>query len=498
MSANAAVRVRFAPSPTGSLHLGGLRTALYNYLFARQQRGSFILRIEDTDQQRTVPGAADELIRMLQWSGIAPDEGVGAEPTGPHGPYVQSARLSLYHQHANELVASRAAYRCFCSPERLEALRVVAYKSGAPVAYDRRCMALDAAESNARARDGVSHVVRLAVPTGGVTLVRDRLHGEVSFRNADVGDQILLKADGFPTYHLANVVDDHLMRISHVIRGDEWLSSTPKHVLLYKAFGWTAPDFIHLPLLLNEDGTKFSKRHNHASVNFYRQNGFDALAVLNVVARLGWTPNTDDILTLDEMVREFSLDRLNVAAAVLNPKKLAWFNKRFLVRDDFRDTHLAELGTALVRAYPNAPDAADAAYVARVFDLLKSRMTDLHQFVERSAPMFQMPDYASDAAFAADAWNAQTSPALISALIARFEARDANASEHADEAAIERDIGAVGESAPKDAPFHKTLRFALTGTRVGAGLAPTIVVLGRQRTLQRLRHSLSKLAQQQG
>jgi glutamyl/glutaminyl-tRNA synthetase len=289
-------------------------------------------------------------------------------------------------------------------------------------------------------------------------------------------------------------IDDHLMRVSHVIRGDEWLSSTPKHMLLYRAFGWKAPEFIHLPLLLNEDGTKFSKRHNHASVNFYRQNGFDPLAVLNVVARLGWTPETDDILTLDEMVREFSLDRLNVAAAVLNPKKLAWFNKRYLLRDDFRDAHLAELATALPRAYPAAPDAADRDYVARVFDLLKSRMTDLRQFVERSAPMFQMPNYTADAAFAADAWNAARSPALIDALVKRFEAR-ADDAEFVTTRPLSKAILLLW--ARRATQFHKTLRFALTGSRVGAGLAPTIAVLGRQRTLDRLRYSLSKLPQEQ-
>jgi glutamyl-tRNA synthetase len=483
------VRVRFAPSPTGSLHLGGLRTALYNYLFARQTQGQFLLRIEDTDQQRTVPGAADELVRMLQWTGIVPDEGVGATRNGSLGPYVQSARLPLYHEHAAALVASRAAYRCFCSAERLEALRAAAYKSGAPVAYDRRCHALSASESEARARDGVAHVIRLAVPTGGSTVVHDHLHGQVTFRNADVGDQILLKADGYPTYHLANVVDDHLMRISHVIRGDEWLSSTPKHLLLYGAFGWHAPTFVHLPLLLNEDGSKFSKRHNHASVQFYKENGHDPLAVVNVVARLGWTPHTDDILTLDEMVREFSLDRLNVAAAVLNPKKLTWFNKRFLVRDDFRAAHLAHLAAVLPLKHPHSADAADAAYVARVFDLLKSRMTGLHQFVDRSAPFFVLPDYAADPQFAAEAWSAESSPALLQAFVARLELRDS----FDDEALTEADISAVAGDKSAATQFHKTLRFALTGSRVGAGLAASIAVLGRQRTIERLTSAMEEV-----
>lgn len=482
------VRVRFAPSPTGSLHLGGLRTALYNLLFARAHAGTFILRLEDTDQQRSVPGAAADILQMLHWAGVPPDEGFGSPHGGAFGPYVQSERLPLYRERAEALVRARSAYRCFCSSQRLEALRVAAYKSGAPVAYDRRCWSLSASESEERAQSGAAHVVRLAVPTGGSTVVHDVLHGAVAFRNADVGDQILLKADGFPTYHLANVVDDHLMRISHVIRGDEWLSSTPKHLLLYGAFGWTPPAFVHLPLLLNEDGSKFSKRHNHASVQFYQQSGHDPLAVLNVVARLGWSPRTDDILSLDEMVRDFSLERLNVAAAVLNPKKLTWFNKRLLLRDDFRDAHLAALATALRAAYPASADAADAAYVARVFDLLKSRMTSLRQFVDKSAPFFQPPDYAEDAAFAAEAWHTvDAAPRLVAALRERLEARPAD-DQLTDEQATERDIAAVVADAPAQAAAHKTLRFALTGSRVGAGLAATIAVLGRQRTLERLRN----------
>jgi glutamyl/glutaminyl-tRNA synthetase len=304
-------RVRYAPSPTGSLHLGGLRTALFNYLFARAHGGAFLLRIEDTDKQRQKPGSIDGLIRALQWCGLDYDEGPvridGKEDTnaatdahseahsftskGSSGPYIQSQRLPVYRQHADALLQSGHAYRCFCTPERLQALRDAQAKAGVPnPVYDRACLKLPAGEAERRAAAGEPHVVRLLVPQQGSSTFDDNVLGVVSFAHNGVDDQVLIKSDGYPTYHLASVVDDHLMNISHVIRGQEWLSSTPKHLILYKSFGWQPPMFAHLPLLLNADRTKLSKRHGDASVEDFMASGYLPEALVNFVAFLGWSP----------------------------------------------------------------------------------------------------------------------------------------------------------------------------------------------------------------
>ena len=287
------MRVRYAPSPTGSLHLGGLRTALYNYLLAKRHGGDCLLRIEDTDRTRLVEGATQQLQRDLAWAGIQFDEGPGALG-GDCGPYVQSERLPIYQEHVDRLLATGHAYRCFCTPKRLEDLRArQAAKGSSSSIYDRLCMHLSAEEVAARRARGEPSVVRMRMPEGSTT-VNDAVRGAVTFNNAGVDDQVLLKTDGFPTYHLANVVDDHLMRITHVIRGEEWLPSAPKHVALYAAFGWEAPVFAHLPLLLRADGSKLSKRFKDASLDHYVQLGYLPEALVNFVALLGWTPDVDE------------------------------------------------------------------------------------------------------------------------------------------------------------------------------------------------------------
>jgi glutamyl-tRNA synthetase len=283
------VRVRYAPSPTGFLHLGGLRTALYNYAYARARGGTFILRIEDTDKSRQVPGSAEGLVEALKWCGLTYDEGPGAggakgpmtggnsqqSNDGPHAPYVQSQRLPLYKRHAEALLHSGHAYRCFCTVERLAMLREERSKKGQDTLYDRACARIKPDESERRAASGESHVIRMRVPDSGATVLEDAVLGPVKFAHAQVDEQVLLKSDGFPTYHLASVVDDAAMKISHVIRGQEWLSSTPKHLLLYAALGLTPPTFAHLPLLLNQDRSKLSKRAGDAAVEDFRVSSFN-------------------------------------------------------------------------------------------------------------------------------------------------------------------------------------------------------------------------------
>ena len=322
------VRVRFAPSPTGYVHVGSLRTALYNYLFARHHQGRFVLRIEDTDQSRYVEGAVENLLETLRWAGLDYDE--GPEKGGPYGPYFQSQRKEIYHEHVQQLLDKDAAYPCFCSEETLNAMREEQQKKGLPVMYDGRCRNIPKEEALERMKSE-PHVIRLKVPRTGNTMVKDIIRGDVSFENALIDDQILLKSDGFPTYHLANVVDDHLMKISHVIRGEEWLPSTPKHILLYRAFGWQEPQFAHLPLLLNPDRTKLSKRQGDVAVEDYRAKGFLPQALVNFVALLGWNKGDDqEIFSLEELIKYFSLERVNKAGAVFDVHKLEWMNGHYI------------------------------------------------------------------------------------------------------------------------------------------------------------------------
>lgn len=323
------VRVRFAPSPTGFLHIGGLRTALYDYLFARHSGGTFILRIEDTDRNRLVEGAVENLIASLDRLGIEIDEGPGIG--GDFGPYVQSERLELYHREAQRLLDSGHAYRCFCTPETLAQMREEQQRKGEFVKYDRRCLSLSEEEVKARLANNEPHVVRLKMPDNRVFSFNDIIRGDVEMDAAQSDDQVLVKSDGFPTYHLAAVVDDHYMQISNVIRGEEWLSSTPKHIWLYECLGWKAPRWVHLPLILNPDRSKLSKRMNDVSVESYLQKGYLKEALINFVALLGWHGADDrETYSLKELCEEFTLERVSKSGAVFDLTKLDWMNGWYL------------------------------------------------------------------------------------------------------------------------------------------------------------------------
>jgi len=344
------IRVRFAPSPTGYLHIGGLRTALYNYLFAKKNGGTFFLRIEDTDRKRYVEGSVEKLIQSLVWAGLKYDEGVylkgsvadGKElknypaivEVGDHGPYVQSERLDLYKKYAEELVAKKMAYYCFCEPERLEKLREQQTKDKQAPMYDKYCLlSVSEAEINKNLKTNCPYTIRLKVPSDEVIGFDDLIRGKVSINSNTIDDQVLIKSDGFPTYHLASVVDDHLMETTHVIRGEEWLPSTPKHILLYRAFGWKMPQFAHIPLLLNPDRSKLSKRQGDVAVEDYINNGYLKEAIINFVALLGWNPgegSTQEIFSLDELVEKFELAKVHKAGAVFDLKKLDWINGQYI------------------------------------------------------------------------------------------------------------------------------------------------------------------------
>ena len=323
------VRTRFAPSPTGNLHIGGARTALYAYLLAKKDGGAFVLRIEDTDRERSVEGSIQVIENGLRWLGIEWDEGI--DNGGDFGPYLQSERQELYKTHVDQLLESKKAYRCFCTSERLDQMRSDQQKNKQAPKYDRTCLALQPEDVEKKVNANESFVVRLLVPGQGSVVVHDLIRGDVSFDVKDIDDQVLLKSDGFPTYHLANVVDDHLMEMTHVIRGEEWLPSTPKHVLLYKAFGWEAPAFAHLSLFLSKNGGKMSKRDGATSLLQFRDQGYLPAAVNNFIALLGWNPKTEEeFFTLDELVQKFDLSMVNKANAIFYTDKLDWMNQHYL------------------------------------------------------------------------------------------------------------------------------------------------------------------------
>lgn len=333
------IRTRIAPSPTGMFHVGGLRTALFSYLFSKSLNGTFIIRVEDTDRERFVEGSIENMLDSLLWANIPPDEGVSFDKSGnitqlgTLGPYIQSERLSVYKKYSDILLQQGNAYFCFCSKERINELREFQRINKQPTGYDGYCRLLSSHEVQTKIDSEKSRVVRLKIPDTGTTTWHDLVRGEISFENKLIDDQVLLKADGFPTYHFAVVVDDHLMEISHVFRGEEWVSSTPKHLILYKMFGWNPTVYGHLSLLVNEKKQKFSKRNGDVSVSQFREKGYLPEALLNFVALLGWNPGTEqEIFTLDELIKEFSFDKVHKAPAVFNYEKLDWINKQWIKR----------------------------------------------------------------------------------------------------------------------------------------------------------------------
>lgn len=328
------VRTRFAPSPTGYMHIGNLRTALYEYLIAKSQGGKFILRIEDTDQERQVEGAVDVIYNTMRMTGLHHDE--GPDIGGEYGPYVQSERMGMYMDYAKELVEEGEAYYCFCTKERLESLKESNAEGAAFAKYDRHCLGLSKEEVQAKLDAGVPFVIRQKMPDSGTTTFSDVVYGDITVENTELDDQILMKADGFPTYNFANVVDDHLMHITHVVRGSEYLSSTPKYNLLYKAFGWEPPVYVHLPAVMRDAHHKLSKRHGDKSFEDLVREGYVVEAIVNYIALLGWSPSgTQEIFSLKELEENFDMAGLSKSPAIFDIKKLTWMNSEYLKAMDF-------------------------------------------------------------------------------------------------------------------------------------------------------------------
>ena len=488
------VRTRFAPSPTGMPHIGGFRTVVFSWLLARHGDGQFILRVEDTDQKRTVPGAVTELLQGLKWLGIEPDE--GPEISGPVGPYFQSQRTEQYAHYAAEVLKSGHAYRCFCTRERLEELRLAQQaRHLATTGYDRLCRHLSADDIAAKLAAGTSFTVRLKVPETGTTICPDVLRGAITFQNITLEDAILVKSDGYPTYHFASVIDDHEMAITHVLRGVDWLPSAPLHVLLYKALGWEMPLYAHVPNVMGNDGKKLSKRHGAESILAYQEQGYLPEALINYLAFLGWSyDDKTDILSIDELIQAFSLDRVHTADAVFDIERLRWMNGYYI-----RQMPIDEL-VERVLPYIERPEAegglpdsitrpVDRTYLARVLKLDQERMKTLSEATFLTAFFFQETlDYPTGLLVGKGLDTAQARAGLQRAydLFANFAEWDATQMEQP-----MRDLAT--ELGSKPGPLFMGVRVAVTGRKETPPLFETMVALGRDRSLERIRAALDKL-----
>ncbi len=485
--ASDAIRVRFAPSPTGMLHVGGARTALFNWLFARHCGGTFILRIEDTDRARFDARALDDITASLRWLGLPWDEGY--EVGGPCGPYVQSERTARYVQHAQQLLDRGHAYKCYCTPERLAAARAQQQRDGGAPGYDRACRDLSADARAAHDAAGAPCVIRFRMPRDGATTFTDAIRGAISYPNAQQDDFVLLKSDGFPTYHLANIVDDHLMRISHVLRGDEWIPSTPKHVQLYAAFGWQPPVFAHLPVILAPGGGKLSKRHGAAAVGEYRALGYLPDALVNFLALLGWAVSSDnEIVPRAQMVKEFTLESINKTGAQFDHEKLNWMNGAYI-----RQLPLAEfirVATPFLAAAGVLTGAEDSDQVTRVLQMEQARVQLLSDAPAACAFFFAetlaYDPQAVKKGLQQDGTRIQLQ--AVRDLLAGMPAGQFDAAHL--EAVLQEYLTRSGQ--PLKNVVHP-LRVAVTGRSASPGIYETLAAIGQARVVQRLTHAIEHL-----
>jgi glutamyl-tRNA synthetase len=475
------VRVRFAPSPTGYPHLGNIRTALFNWVFARHNKGVFILRIEDTDVARMVGGATDVIIESLRWLGLDWDE----------GPYFQSQRLELYREAADRLLKQGSAYRCYCSPERLQSMRQEQIRRKQPPGYDRLCRELTPEACAKKEAGGTVPVVRFKSPTDGQTSFNDLLRGQIVFEDSTLDDFILLKSDGYPTYHLANIVDDHFMEISHVLRADEWLSSTPRHVLLYEALGWQPPQFAHLPMILGPDRSKLSKRHGATSISEYKEQGYLPEAMFNFLTLLGWSlDDKTELLTKDEIVENFSLERISRTAAVFNKDKLEWMNGvyiRSLSPDELTRRAMPFLDEGLPL---DIKRPLDTGYIRGIMPLVQERARTLAE-VPQLSDFFFTDELEYDAGLLLGKVNKDEATRILkrsAAAMSDIINWDASSLE-----AVFRPL--ADELKLKTGVFFSLLRVAVTGKTATPPLFQTMDVLGRDRCLKRLKAAVKKISQ---
>ena len=490
-SAPDTVRTRIAPSPTGEAHIGNMYVALVNWAVARQAGGAFLVRIEDTDRTRFVEGAEQVFLDALAWLGLDHDE--CPDVGGPAGPYRQSERLALYREHVDRLLADGCAYRCFCTPERLAEVRKTRQKAGQATGYDRKCRSLPAEEAARRAAAGEPHTVRLAVPLEGQVRFTDGLRGPIVIDTREIDDQVLLKSDGYPTYHLAVVVDDHLMGITDVIRAEEWIVSTPKHVLLYEALGWNLPRFHHLPLIRNPDKSKLSKRKNPVSVAWYRAEGFLPEAVVNFLGLLGHSmPEGEEVFTRDAFLAAFSWDRVATGGPVFDMDKFEWLDGTWIRRLS------VEALLARLRGEGFLPEALGAAYddehLRGIVALMQERMRRLSEFEAGIGFFIEREPYEADLLIPTKGKKkkpTRTGPETLDALERMRGALADLAPWDAD--AMEARLRAMAdEMAWKPGELFAPLRVAVTCRRVSTPLFETMAILDRQECLARLDAAVEK------
>ncbi|MDK2868006.1 MAG: nondiscriminating glutamyl-tRNA synthetase [Clostridiales bacterium] len=486
------VRVRFAPSPTGYVHIGSLRTALYNYLYAKQNNGSYIIRIEDTDQTRLVEDAISGMLKSMAWAGVENDEGpyMTAEEEivekGAYGPYVQSDRLPIYKKHADELIENGNAYYCFCSKERLDAVREQQRSEGKTPKYDGHCRHLTQEEISAKLEAGEPHVVRLKLPENREIKFVDAIKGEVTVNTNDLDDQVLMKTDGFPTYHLAVVIDDHYMKISHVVRGDEWLISTPKHVYTYEAFGWEAPQFVHLPVILSQSKKKLSKREGDVAVEDFRKKGYLPEALVNYIALVGWSPEDgQEILSMSELIEKFSFERVSKSSGVFDVDKLNWVNNQYI-----RNYDLEALTKLCMPYFINAGFDADVQTVEwfqKIVSVLRERLNRLDEIGQYHG-LFMDDDIVLEDEEAAEMIALEHVPEMLKVLIDKIEALESDITA-ADVKqvlkSIQKEMGVKGKG------LFMPVRVAVTGQVHGPDIAEVIEIIGNKRVVKRINYTLA-------
>jgi glutamyl-tRNA synthetase len=474
------VRVRFAPSPTGYPHLGNIRTALFNWLFAKHNNGTFILRIEDTDAARKVEGAVEIIMDSLQWLGLDWDE----------GPFFQSQRLQNYKEIADRLVAEDKAYLCYCSPERLDEVRREQMKHKQPPGYDRHCRSLTKEQKAEMKASGITPVVRFKSPLEGQTTFKDLIKGEVTFENKVLDDFVLLKSDGYPTYHLANIIDDHIMNISHVLRADEWLSSTPRHMLLYQAVGWQPPEFAHLPMILGPDRAKLSKRHGATAINEYRDKGYLPEAMINFLSLLGWSlDDKTELLSCDEIIAHFSLERVSKTAAVFNNEKLDWMNGIYIRNLDI-DQFAERAVPFLERELPDTVKRPlDTGYIRQIMPLIQERAKTLDEI-----PALTDFFFVDDIDYEPSALLGKLDPGQASHILSiTIEKLDLLKDWTTD--ALETMLRPLAaELEVKTGVLFGLLRTATTGKTAAPPLFQTMEVLGRKTSMKRIREALDKIS----
>ena len=488
-------RLRFAPSPTGFQHIGGFRTALFSWLYVRHCAGQFILRIEDTDTARTVEGAVDDLIAGMNWLGMDIDEGpiIG----GPYGPYYQTQRKALYQQYANQLIESGHAYRCYCTPQRLEEMRKEQEARSMPPRYDRRCRFLTAQERADNEARSTPWVVRFAMPLEGETVVHDELHGDMVFKNIDIDDTVILKSNGLAPYHLAHLVDDHFMGITHVLRGEEWISSAPRHVQIYKALGWELPLFYHVPNILGTDKKKLSKRRGAPAWSDFQREGYLPEAVLNFLALLGWSyDDKTELFTREDLIRVFTLERVGISAGIYDPDKLLWMNGVYIRRlpiDELTRRTLPYLERS--QAEGGLPDSVqrplDYEYTLRVLQLEQERLKTLDEAAQKDA-FFYVDTLTYDTALLIQKGMnaASTQYGLQSALDLLTTIQPW---EHA---AMEPPMRTLASTLGlKTGQLFGSIRTAVSGSTATPPLFQMMEVLGRERSMTRIEQAIERLAQ---